>query len=323
MKPLRTRLAESFERLPLIVPMARRIRLDRMHAAAVRIADQGSEETPATPPIFVVGCGRSGTTILGNLIGIHPAVTYLNEPYHLWAAVSPRLDVTNLHARTTPTLCWTDPATPEERSRFLRVFGPLGREGRLVEKTPHNIYRVDWIRSILPEARFVNIRRSGVEVVQSIDRIASSSTYRMMRPDYNQWWGSNGSKWDALARECPAHGHDFCDVGLLRNSRDRGAYEWLTSLREGDRLASACGDTWLDLDHRELCHSPREVLAAICDHCGLDLDDAWLERCEQEIVERPGKPRTIALSDGIRGPFNEMQERLGFPDRAVPDRAEA
>lgn len=317
MKPWRTRLAEMFERLPVAVPLARRIRLDRIHAAAVRTATNGPVTVPTSPPLFVVGCGRSGTTILGNLIGIHPAVTYLNEPYHLWAAVSPRLDVTNLHVRVEPQLCWTDPATDDERKRFLRVFGPLGRERRLVEKTPHNIYRVDWIRSILPEARFVNIRRSGVEVVRSIDRIASTSTYRMMRPDYNQWWGSHGSKWTALARECPSLGHDVCDVERLRTSRDRGAYEWLTSLREADRLASTCGDLWLDVDHRDLCRAPREVLTRICEHGGLPPEPQWLDRCEQEVVERESPPKTVVLDDAIRDHFNQIQERLGFGGRAV------
>jgi hypothetical protein len=117
MKPLRTRLAEMAERLPLAVPLARRIRLDGIHAAARRRAARGPADPPPRPPLFVVGCGRSGTTILGNLIGIHPGVTYLNEPYHLWAAIDPALDLTNLHVRHRARLFWTDPATDEERRR--------------------------------------------------------------------------------------------------------------------------------------------------------------------------------------------------------------
>jgi len=316
MKPLRTRLAEMAERLPLAVPLARRVRLDGIHAAARRRAARGPADPPARPPLFVVGCGRSGTTILGNLIGIHPDVTYLNEPYHLWAAIDPALDLTNLHVRTPARLYWTDPATDEERLRFLRLFGPLGQSRRLVEKTPHNIYRVDWIRSIVPDARFVNIRRSGIEVIRSIDRIASTSTYRMMRPDYNQWWGSCGCKWDALSRECPERGHPW-DVDRLTTSLDRGAYEWLTSLGEADRLATEIGDHWLDVDHPMLCRDPRGTLTRICEHAGLDPVTAWLDRCAQEIVERPAAPRNVAIDETIRDDFNRMQERFGFEGRGV------
>ncbi len=316
MKPLRTRLAESVERLPLVVPLARRIRLDGIHASARRRATRGPVKQPARPPLFVVGCGRSGTTILGNLIGIHPGVTYLNEPYHLWAAIDPTLDLTNLHVRTRARLFWTDPASDEERNRFLRLFGPLGQRGLLVEKTPHNIYRVDWIRSVFPGARFVNIRRSGIEVIRSIDRIASTSTYRMMRPDYNQWWGSHGCKWDALARECPERGYRW-NPEILTTSLDRGAYEWLTSLGEADRLAESVGAQWLDVDHPELCRDPRGVLARICEHAGLDPDAAWLTRCEQEIVEKPAAARSVVLHEEIREDFNLMQARFGFGGRGI------
>jgi hypothetical protein len=35
---------------------------------------------PLTRPVFIVGCGRSGTTILGEMLGRHPQLAYLNEP---------------------------------------------------------------------------------------------------------------------------------------------------------------------------------------------------------------------------------------------------
>ncbi|WP_417860784.1 hypothetical protein [Winogradskyella sediminis] len=30
-------------------------------------------------PVFLIGCGRSGTTILGTTLGKHQSITYLNE----------------------------------------------------------------------------------------------------------------------------------------------------------------------------------------------------------------------------------------------------
>ena len=37
-------------------------------------------------PVFLIGCGRSGTTILGERVDRHPPVTYLYEPRAPWAA---------------------------------------------------------------------------------------------------------------------------------------------------------------------------------------------------------------------------------------------
>src|SRR6516164_2657563 len=35
-------------------------------------------------PIFIIGCGRSGTTLLGELFAKHPELSYRYEPYHRW-----------------------------------------------------------------------------------------------------------------------------------------------------------------------------------------------------------------------------------------------
>ena len=40
-------------------------------------------------PIFIIGCGRSGTTLLGELFAMHPGVSYICERYDLWAAIHP------------------------------------------------------------------------------------------------------------------------------------------------------------------------------------------------------------------------------------------
>jgi hypothetical protein len=46
-------------------------------------------------PIFVIGCGQSGTSILGRSLGAHPDVAYLHERRDLWIAAFPEADVWN------------------------------------------------------------------------------------------------------------------------------------------------------------------------------------------------------------------------------------
>jgi hypothetical protein len=48
---------------------------------------------------FIIGFGRSGTTILGQLFSIHNNVNYFLEPYHLWSVIDPMTDVLNLYHR--------------------------------------------------------------------------------------------------------------------------------------------------------------------------------------------------------------------------------
>src|SRR5205807_1050578 len=51
-------------------------------------------------PVFILGCGRSGTTILGNLLAQHPSVTYLHEHRPLWTSAYPETDIWSEHAIT-------------------------------------------------------------------------------------------------------------------------------------------------------------------------------------------------------------------------------
>ncbi len=41
-------------------------------------------------PIFIIGMGRSGTTILGVVMSMHRDVGFLNEPKALWHSIYPQ-----------------------------------------------------------------------------------------------------------------------------------------------------------------------------------------------------------------------------------------
>ena len=64
----------------------------RIGWARVLARVQMESELGRPAPIFIIGCGRSGTTLLGKMFDAHPAVRYLYEPYHLWAAIEPATD---------------------------------------------------------------------------------------------------------------------------------------------------------------------------------------------------------------------------------------
>lgn len=112
-------------------------------------------------PIIVVGAPRSGTTLLSQLLKEHPAVYLANEPRIMWKygndsksdclqATDARPDVVQ-HIRST-------------------LAGHLRSESRtrLVEKTPSNSLRLEFVDGVLPDAIYLHIMREGVESVLSI-----------------------------------------------------------------------------------------------------------------------------------------------------------
>jgi len=128
---------------------------------------------PLRPPLFLLGCGRSGTTLLGQCLGAHPEVTYLNEPRLLWSSCFPETDIwsSNPERRRARLLLGSETVADRARRRLVRRFSLemlfTGRP-RLVEKTPANNFRIPFLLALFPEARFLYLERDGLDVAHSI-----------------------------------------------------------------------------------------------------------------------------------------------------------
>ena len=89
---------------------------------AVAQADAGDAPAPAVQSAYLIGCGRSGTTVCGRVLKNHPGVYYFYEPYHLWAAIDPTIDVLNLyHTGTANFLLDTNDCTDRSAASDLIV----------------------------------------------------------------------------------------------------------------------------------------------------------------------------------------------------------
>lgn len=114
-------------------------------------------------PIVVVGAPRSGTTVLGQLLGYHPALAHLEEPRLTWRYGNDRKsDMLSPHD-ARPEVC------QHIRSTFAAAVRNANRQ-RLIEKTPSNSLRMGFVDRVLPGCLFVHIIRDGVESTLAIHR---------------------------------------------------------------------------------------------------------------------------------------------------------
>jgi len=127
--------------------------------------------------VFIIGCARSGTSILGELVAQHPDVSYVFEAHGVWAVAgrgendSDRLTAAHV--------------TPEVERRVRRRLGRKfeGEAGSLlVEKNPRGSLRVPFLRALFPRARFVHIVRDGRDVACSLVPGCGGDEWRHLKP---------------------------------------------------------------------------------------------------------------------------------------------
>ena len=273
------------------------------------------------PPIFLIGCGRSGTTILGYVLSLHPDVRYFFEPYHLWAAIDPTTDMLNFYHRTDAHYFMNEShCTKEAQLRFQRVF--LDRLDKIVlEKTPVNAVRISYLKALAPRAKFIHIVRDGVDASCSIERLALTNSYKIAsKPELNQWWGVKNYKWQALSEDGAATGYYPNEVAELKDHRSKGAYEWLVSLGEVDRWREQLKleDRLYEITYPQLTKNPESTLENLCGFLNLECSTLWLERAIGEIQPaRQAVGKTLILPPTMCEAFNDYQKRFGFANRAI------
>jgi hypothetical protein len=198
-------------------------------------------------PIFVVGCGRSGTTVLGEALGLHPDVAYLNEPRDLWS-YDPRANIwmpgPGVVVLSSGDL--TDELARGLRSRLQARLRTAGGS-RLAEKTPINSFRIDYLDALCPDALFIHLVRDGRAVAASIAKMAKKGG----------WYGTRDAKWRKLVAVADRDGLTSLVRACRRDRFRRGLLEWrlaVTHVRHS--LETVPPDRWVELRYEDLVSAP-------------------------------------------------------------------
>jgi Sulfotransferase family len=243
--------------------------------------------SPEMQQLFIVGCPRSGTTLLQSLLAAHPEITSFPETQfflHLWGEDLSR----TLHERLTQFFC-EDIARPELLEtmqpyqtvvdRVAWFVGILDRlateEGNNIwlEKTPQHLFFIEDILRHLPEAKFIHITR------EPLNTIASLYLATRMPAQRRSW----GEPWSL--EKC---------VTLWKQSA-RATEIWANNPQHSI------------VKYEDLCASPDQELTKCCEFIGAEFSPEMLFSYKSEALK---------LSLGL--PWHDRVDRDIVPDN--PDK---
>jgi hypothetical protein len=224
-------------------------------------------------PLFVLGCPRSGTSLLLQALLQSPELRSVHSEGHiLWDAYH--------HPRERG---WDSDAlgaediSPREREYIYLAVSLWTRGRRFVDKTPESCLRLAYLHALFPDATYVFLRRRAADNVNSLMEgwRARPRFVKYRLPSGHSWSFVLVPGWRALVgaslEEICAHQYVACNEAVL------------------DARPAVEPSRWHELSYEDLLAAPREVLGRLFETLGLNVPSD-LER----VV---GTPTRTTLTD--------------------------
>ncbi len=270
-------------------------------------------------PVYILGTGRSGTTILGVLFHMHRQCGFLNEPKAMWHAIYPHEDLVGSYSRGEVRYRLEEAdATPEVMETARRLFGfYLFQTGarRVVDKYPEMIFRIPFLRAIFPDARLVFLARNGLDTLRSIASWSGTHTSQV-ETETHDWWGVDNRKWKLMVEQVAAQDKLLSPhievISTFTRHEDMAAVEWILTMREGLRWMESLSGAVHLVRYEELVRDPDGSLSRLLDFCELPRDEVMLGYA-RKVLSPPPPKRPVTLHPAILSAFDETMSAMGYP----------
>ncbi|MCB2181367.1 MAG: sulfotransferase [Desulfobulbaceae bacterium] len=270
-------------------------------------------------PLFIVGYGRSGTTLLRSVLEQHSAVRLINEPELIFALrnagyrtedlVAPEklrtlvlqlskigLCKNHLHSLPAEIVNSTCSATPLSFREIYEKLLPVPSVNVVWgEKSLNNIFFVQEILDMYPGARFV-------EIVRDPRSVCLSYLVKRKKAD-----SESSIRWFKCLGFTAEH--------LLL---------WREWIRAGQSAKKQTGDSrWLTVSYECFLNDPRSTLDSICNLVGISFEPSMLDH-EQRGNDQVFSSRGAFAHQNIKRPFDVSRisayKKLPVPLLALAER---
>ncbi len=270
-------------------------------------------------PIFILGTGRSGTTILGIILSMHRDVGFLNEPKALWHAIHPKEDLIGSYscngAQYRLDTADASDAVVQTAHRIYGAYLSATFSRRVVDKYPELIFRVPFVKTIFPDAKFIFLTRNGWDTCHSISHW-SERLGQQTANDTHDWWGLNRQKWNLLMEGIIPDHTDLAphakQIQTWTKHTDMAATEWIVTMREGLSLLKQFPDDVMQVHYETLCQTPQQSMKKIIQFLELSEDDVPFLQYAKKTLQPVSAKKHFELNQLIKKPFLNTMRDLGY-----------
>jgi hypothetical protein len=269
-------------------------------------------------PIFILGSGRSGTTILGILLSMHRDVGYLNEPKALWHTIYPDEDVigsySNKPAKYRLAAQDVSEDTRQTAHRLLGAQLRVTRSTRIIDKYPELIFRTPFVLEIFPDAKFIFLVRNGWDTCASIENWSQTHGEKKNEATHD-WWGVNQRKWKLMQQQLVASDPLFDGlhevVSQLTKHTDMAVVEWIITMREGLRRIQEHPSAVCLIRYESLTSNPEIELKKLLGFVDLRHDKVFLDFSVATLHSAPVHP-PFEMHPALLPLFKKTMQELGY-----------
>lgn len=278
-------------------------------------------------PVFIGGCGRSGTTLAVDLLGMHPQLSPIYETNFVIDLASYLLRDTGLSAFMVADEIkgymerWSRdlPLRPHEKKSYEKYWhGPhhvlftrefaMARTDDLIERfmvaDPEAGFRA-FILDLFAEHAHLDDKPGWVN---------KTPRYVMSLPMLQRLFP------DMIFIHCIRDPRDVVASMLSRSwgpkSAEEGAQFWLACVNRADAFGRSAPDRYIEIRYEELTADPQAVLSRTLGRLGIaDAADSMIARYREQIELRPGSGRAgidPALADVVTSIAGAAMDRLTY-----------
>ena len=222
-------------------------------------------------PIFIIGCGRSGTTILGETLSKHSEIKYLNERRDLWHKSYPQFNIWNQDTKNPQLFACNKDINNTKSSLLKKLFfreQVIGKSSVLLEKLPINNFRLDFLNSTFPNAKYIYLRRNGLEVSSSIEKQINK----------RNWF--SGEKESLLKK----YSEKMNFKTEVETNFEKGMWEWKLSIDESNAFFNKLDNNkFIHLSYQDFIDNTYKELKSIFDFMNLQYSEEFLISISKDI----------------------------------------